>query len=191
MRLNDVDNDRLLMQRFQAGDEDAFRMLYERYAQKILRYLFRMMGGDETIARDLLQDVFLRIAQKPHYFKVEFKFSTWIFSIASNLCKNEYRRKHVRRNDDLQADMDGYIHKEENIEEQLDMKRFEDAVQAELMQLDPEQRSTFLLRHQEHYSIKEIGHILDCPEGTVKSRLFNISKKLADQLIDYHPEVNR
>ncbi|TFG99338.1 MAG: sigma-70 family RNA polymerase sigma factor [Calditrichales bacterium] len=189
MRVNEVDTDASLMQRFQAGDKEAFHALYERYAQSVLRYLFRMLGGDDSRAQDILQDVFLRVAGKPHYFNPEFRFSTWLFSIASNLCKNEYRYQAIRRNYDPSVDLDIYGQKNADVDKKLDMKTFENALQAELMQLETEQRSIFLLRHQENYSIKEIARILDCPEGTVKSRLFNVSKKLASQLMDYHPEA--
>jgi RNA polymerase sigma-70 factor (ECF subfamily) len=151
-------------------------------------YFYRMLGGDEEKAQDFLQDVFLKIIEKPYQFNEKMKFSTWIFTIASNLCKNEYRRMKVRETTRNEPDMD--YHQQVNTIDQIhkiEHDDFEKAIQDELRKMDPEQRSTFILRFQENLSIKEIGEILNCSPGTVKSRIFYTTKKLASRLKEYNP----
>ncbi len=181
-------SDEELMSLIGNGDSTYLKELYNRYSNKLLFYFYRMLGGDEEKAQDFLQDVFLKIIEKPDQFNEKMKFSTWIFTIASNLCKNEYRRMKVRETTRNEPDMDHHeqvntinqIHKINQID-------FEKAVQQELRKMDPEQRSTFILRFQENLSIKEIGEILNCSPGTVKSRIFYTTKKLASCLKEYNP----
>ena len=89
-------SDEELMILVAAGKTADLKELYNRYNKKLLYYFYRMMGGDEDKAQDLLQEVFLKVIDKSYQFNANLKFSTWIFTIASNLCKNEYRSKKVR-----------------------------------------------------------------------------------------------
>ena len=172
------------------GDIAHLKELYDRYAKKLLYYFYRMLGGDEGKAQDFLHDVFLKIIEKPDQFDVKMKFSTWIFTIASNLCKNEYRRLKVRETTRNEPDMDH--HEQEVISDQvqkINNNDFEKAIQNELKKMDPQRSSTFILRYQENLSIKEIGDILNCSPGTVKSRIFYITKKLAARLKEFNPNT--
>jgi RNA polymerase sigma-70 factor (ECF subfamily) len=147
-----------------------------------------MLAGDEEKAQDFLQDVFLKIIEKPDQFNQKMKFSTWIFTIASNLCKNEYRRLKVRESTRNESNLDNYEHSHSiDMLHKIYHDDFEKAIQVELRKMDPEQRSTFILRFQEHLSMKEIGDILNCSSGTVKSRIFYITKKLNTRLKEYNP----
>ncbi len=170
-----------------AGNKSGLEEIYDRYSKKILFYFYRMFAGDEEKAQDFLQDVFLRIVEKPNLFNTELKFSTWIFSIASNLCKNEYRRLKVREIMDVKPDLDHHAYNNPDQGTNLDNDIIEAAIQHEIGQLDPDQSSTFILRYQENLSIKEIGKILDCSPGTIKSRLFYTTRKLASRLSEYNP----
>ena len=144
-------SDEELMSFIANGDSDPLRELYNRYAKKILYYFYRMLGGDEEKAQDFLQDVFFKIIDKPDQFNLKMKFSTWIFSIASNLCKNEYRRLKVREVTHTEPNMDH--HEQEILHDQIhkiNHKDFEKAIWTELKKMDPEQSSTFVLRYQEN-----------------------------------------
>lgn len=185
-------SDEELMSLIGNGNITYLKELYNRYSNKLLFYFYRMLGGDEEKAQDFLQDVFLKIIEKPDQFNEKMKFSTWIFTIASNLCKNEYRRLKVRETTRNEPDMDH--HEQVNTIDQIhkiNQIDFEKAVQQELRKMDPEQRSTFILRFQENLSIKEIGEILNCSPGTVKSRIFYTTKKLASRLKEYNPYTKK
>jgi len=148
-----------------------------------------MFGGDEDKAQDFLQDLFLKIIEKPEQFISRHKFTSWIFTIAHNMCKNEYRRLDVRKKNEgklesLEATFDfGFT----QIEKNIDQKLFEDHLIKQLMKLNPDYQTTFLLRFQENLTIKEISDIMECSEGTVKSRLFHITRKLMSRLKEFNP----
>ncbi|MEP7219035.1 MAG: sigma-70 family RNA polymerase sigma factor [Bacteroidota bacterium] len=167
------------------GDIAAFDELYDRYSGRLLRYFHRMLGRDEEKSQDFLQDIFLRIVERPELFSSDRRFSTWIFSVAHNMCKNEYRRAMVRQSVDIELD-DIPLEGGEIIEE-IDREQFLNMLSLELDLLDDDRRTTFILRHQEGLSIREISEIIGCPEGTVKSRLFNTARKLAERLDRFNP----
>jgi len=177
------------MEFIQQSDTAAFDELYQRYSQRLLYYFYRMFGGDEYKAQDFLQDLFLKIIEKPNQFVSKQRFSSWIFTVAHNMCRNEYRRISVRQvvknTTNLDSVSDG---KDDNfIEQQIDQKIFESQMLKQLKKLNPDYQTTFLLRFQENLSIKEISKILDCSEGTIKSRLFHTTKKLMERLRAFNP----
>ena len=179
------------MKLIQRGDASAFDELYHRYSRRLLLYFFRELGCDEQKAQDFLQDAFLKILEKPDLFDPERKFSTWIFTVAYNMCKNEYRRLQAREIvendvdiDDMSQDCQSEYHPSE---QNVDRKRFEKALLAELEKFDDGHRTAFLLRYQQNLSIREIGEILGCSEGTIKSRLFYTTQKLAAKLKAFNP----
>ncbi len=183
-------SDEALMELVKEGNAPAFDELYRRYSKKMVNYFFRMLGKDAEKAQDFLQDLFMKVVEKPYLFKEGHRFSTWLFTIASNMCKNEYRRLKVRVNGDPYI---GDFNVTANdvvlpkIDQQLDYKQFKKLLYEEVAKMDKGKRETFILRYQEHLSIKEISKILDCSEGTIKSRLFYTTKKLAEKLKIYKP----
>lgn len=186
-------SDEQLMQRLRQDNSAAFDELYKRYSQRLLAYFYRMLGGDAEKARDFLQDLFFKIIDKHATFRLEAQFSTWIFTLAHNMCKNEYRRLTVRRimTNGLDAEtLPNPSSDSVNIEQKIDHKQFTALLNRELEKVDKNQRSSFLLRFQAQLSIKEISEILGCSEGTTKSRLFYVTKKLANVLRDFNPYQN-
>jgi len=184
-------SDEKLMGYIQRGDTSAFNELYQRYSKRLLFYFYRELGRDEAKAQDFLQEIFLKIVEKPGLFHTERSFSTWVFTVAYNMCKNEYRRLQVREivknnpdMDDVLQDCEGEYHPSEK---KVDQKTFEKALLTELDKIDDGHRTAFLLRHQQNLSIREIGEILGCSEGTVKSRLFYTTQKLAAKLKAFDP----
>lgn len=184
-------SDEQLMEFIQRRDSSAFDELYRRYHTRLLFYFFKMFNRDEDKSQDFLQDIFLKIIEKPHLFVSKQRFSSWIFRVAHNMCKNEYRRLDVRKIVTNEVDPDTVPFDSETemnaTERAIDKNIFENRVTEELSNLNPEYKSTFILRYQEELSIKEIADILDCPLGTIKSRLFQINIKLMDRLKDFDP----
>ncbi|UCE04559.1 MAG: RNA polymerase sigma factor, partial [bacterium] len=184
--------DEQLMESIQQGDSSAFDELYQRYSQRLLYYFYRMFSGDEDKAQDFLQELFLKIIEKPGQFIAKHRFTSWIFTVAHNMCKNEYRRLDVRKIIENEANLDSVPSGFENgcnpIEQNVDQKIFENHLLKELMKMNPDYQTTFLLRFQENLSIKEISEIMECSEGTVKSRLFHTTRKLMNQLKEFNPK---
>jgi RNA polymerase sigma-70 factor (ECF subfamily) len=161
------------------GDSSAFNELYKRYNERLLYYFYRMLWNDKEIAQDFMQDLFMKIIDKPHLFDVERKFSTWIFSIAHNMCKNEYRNRVVRDIIEKGTDTE-YIPDDEETTNYSSFQ-IEDVFSC-LNEFDEMHRTAFLLKYREGLSIDEISSILELPVGTVKSRLFYTRKKIQKKL---------
>lgn len=175
-------SDEKLMQLICGGNQYAFNVLYHRHKNRMYYYFYRMLNNSEEQANDFLQELFLKIIEKPEAFNPEYKFRSWIFSIAGNMCKNEYRRREIHG-----EIITGNFTNDETEELNFSTYSTEQAVEKvfeTLNRLDQDHRSTFLLRYREGFSIKEIAGILEIADGTVKSRLHNAKKQLARKL-DY------
>ncbi len=174
------------MQLITCGDNDAFNILYNRYKNRLLYYFFRMLWNSQELAQDFLQEIFYKIIEKPHLFNPRQNFKKWIFSVANNMCKNEYRKKEVRRNTSILDSVDIYsdINEETKNIEKIIPKIFEI-----LDEFTDEQKSCFLFRYREGFSVKEISEILNISEGTVKSRLFYTRKKIELEMHEKYPNI--
>lgn len=181
-------SDSELMKRVCEVENQAFNEIYKRYSQRLLYYFYRMLGSSEEMAQDFLQELFYKLIDKPYLFNPDKCFSTWIFSIAHNMCKNEYRRRTVRSNMLSSGNMCVYQSPDE---ETADLNEVVQLIYDELDNLDESYKTAFILRYKEGLQIKQIGEILNLPEGTVKSRLFYTRQllagklKKADELIAY------
>lgn len=181
-------SDERLMELIVRGDERAFGALYDRYQRKLITYFSRMLWNDRERAQDFLQELFTKIARKPDSYDPSRPFSTWLYSVANNMCKNEYRREGTRKAavPHLKAEtahVDG-IHGDG-----VDRERFRLRLDQELDKLDPDQKATFVMRYHEDMAIKEIAGAFGISEGTVKSRLFYTLKKLAERLNEFDPRI--
>ncbi len=178
-------SDEALMARAAKGDSKAFALIYDRYAGKMQWYFLKMLGKDAEKARDFTQDLFVKLAEKPHLFDTDKKFSTWIYSVAHNMCKNEYRKLSIRhhvKGEDIGVEKRISDEHAKDPAMELDKNTFEQMLELELRLLDENHRTAFLLRYKEEMSIKEIAEIMGTSEGTVKSRLFYTVKKLSEKL---------
>jgi len=187
-------SDEELMRLILRGQEKALEELYNRYHKKIYFYFIRMLNNDEEKAKDFLQDIFMKIIEKPDFFDSDKKFSTWIYAVAYNLCKNEYRRISTRRAF-LEAEKLGSLDRTESgsyhaFDKKIDLNKFHSALIKELEKFKEIYRHIFVLRFHENLTINQISEITGCKEGTVKSRLFYMTKKLSAQLQHYNPMKN-
>ncbi len=184
--------DEVLMQKIASGDQRAFNDLYERYATPLLNYFFRMLWKDREKAEDFVHDLFAKIIQKPESFDTARTFKTWIYSVANNMCKNEYKRQQVRSGTTNGLEAYSAIADENvNALQQTHHSLFGEEFQAKLNELDEKHREAFVFRHMEGLSIKEIAEILEISEGTIKSRIFYATKYLAEELVHYQPEKSK
>lgn len=175
-------SDEQLMLLTAGKDQRAFSELYDRYSTPLLNYFFRMLWKDREKAEDFMHDLFTKLIHKPHLYQEGRNFKTWLYSIANNMCKNEYRSQEVRKNT---VKMDAPNVAGENGMETIkamDRADFDRELTAALSQLDEIKRSAFEMRYYRELSIKEISEVMDCSEGTVKSRLFYTIKILNKKL---------
>jgi RNA polymerase sigma-70 factor (ECF subfamily) len=171
-----------------AGDRRAFDVLVDRYQRRLLNFVFRTIGDRER-AEDLVQEVFIRVHRHLHRFDQTKKFSTWIYTIASNLAKNELRNRSrnplvlfqtISKRDgesdsrplqfeDLRSRPDDLFHK----------RHLRELVEEAVAQLPEHHRIVFVLRELEGKTYEEIAEITDCNLGTVKSRLNRARNRFA------------
>lgn len=193
--------DEQLMERVSSKDDErAYDELYRRHARRLMGFFLRQLNHDEALAADLTQDTFLRVWANRSQYSVnlatpsleapslqggrgESLFSPWLFRIAYNLCKNRYRHLAYE-----QAYEQEVKHTEQEAEDntfdlQIDSDTFDRALQAELSKLPPDQRLLFSLRFEEDLSVPQIASIIGIPEGTVKSRLHSLTKRLRQFII--------
>jgi RNA polymerase sigma-70 factor (ECF subfamily) len=181
-------SDERLMELVVRGEERAFAALYDRYHHRLLNYFHRMLWQDRELARDHMQDLFTKLAQRPASYDPSRPFQTWLFSVANNMCKNAYRHEEVVRVAamEMRAAPDR-VEAQNGVE--VDRELFRDRLDAELDRLDPDHKATFVMRFHEELAIKEIAAAFGCSEGTVKSRIFYTLKKLAERLKEFDPNA--
>ena len=184
--------DEELMRSLSGGDKRAFDELYVRYSGPLLGYFMRMLWRDREKSEDFLHDLFAKIIQKPEYFDTDRSFKTWIYSIANNMCKNEYKKQEVRKG--IKNGLDnhyGLSDSSVNVMSEVQDAQFRSAFERGMQLLDEKHREAFALRHIEGLSVKEIAEILNINEGTVKSRVFYAIKYLSEELKVFNPVENR
>lgn len=172
------------------GEVLAFDEIYGRYSKRLLGYFIRMLNFDKELAEDALQDLFLKIAEAPERFDSSRSFKTWIFSVASNSCKNYYRHKKIvsESNEEIK-----YINESVNdtaflnTASKMDALMFRKMLEEILNELSAEKKEAFILKYQEEKTIAEIALIQNCPEGSVKSRLHYTTKVLEEKLKIFKP----
>ncbi len=185
-------SDEALMIAIRKGDQRAFNEIYERYSGPLLGYFIRMLWKDREKAEDFVHDIFAKIIKKPELFDPERKFKTWIYSVANNMCKNEYKKQEVRKNttnglDEFYAVSDENSNVFGEVQDVFFRAEFEESMNS----LDEKHSEVFKLRHMDGLSIKEIAEVLEISDGTVKSRLFYATKYLAESLKEFNPIINR
>ena len=182
--------DQELMLYLKQGEALAFDELYLRYSKRLLGYFIRMMNYDREKAQDLLHDVFLKVIEKPELFDRTRSFKTWIYTIAYNTCKNQYKHAGVVKEAHAELKSTEAVLDERffvTAAAKMDAVEFKKALHTELELLAEDKKTTFILRYQEDNSIAEIAEIMECSEGTVKSRIHYTLKILADRLKIYNP----
>lgn len=170
--------DETLMLAIRRGDAQAFAALYDRYAARMYRFFYRMLGRDQERARDFTQEIFVKIIEKPQHYDPARPFDTWFYAVAMNMCKNEYRRQDKQQTERFSPD--NHLEPDDfDPISALDQSIFEQQLQRALDCLADPHRRALMLRFQEERSIREISEIENCPEGTVKSRLHHAVRQLA------------
>jgi RNA polymerase sigma-70 factor (ECF subfamily) len=182
-----------LLDRFAAGDTEAFSVLLKRYQRPLYNFIARSVSDMEA-ARDITQDAFTRVIQGAEGFNRDAKFSTWLYAIARNLCIDHSRRMKHRRHASLDAPVDSAEGKvtflDRVVAQGPDAERSADAndlrvrIASAVATLPSDQRDVFLMRTVQHMSFAEIASVVSAPENTVKSRMRYALERLQEALAD-------
>jgi RNA polymerase sigma-70 factor, ECF subfamily len=189
------ETDEALMARYQKGEVRAFEVLLSRHRKPVFNFILRYTR-DPTLAEDLLQDCFLRLIRGVDSYQKQAKFTTWLYTIARNLCVDASRRGKHRKAYSLDAPLD---RGEDSGETRMDViadggpatdrkvigKELHSKMEKAVAGLSEEQREVFLMREILDMPFKDIAEIVKCPENTVKSRMRYALEKLREELEEY------
>lgn len=184
-------SDEELMKLLSKGNQKAFDEIYLRYSDVLFGYFMKMLARDKEKCEDMVHDLFAKIIRKPDYFNVNRSFRTWVFSVACNMCKNEYKRMSVRKHVSNDFEPTKSLQAESDTLKKVHESTFSESFYKALNALDEKHKNVFALRHFEGLSMKDIAETLEINEGTVKSRLFYATKTLAKELKEFNPIYNQ
>ncbi|WP_424962804.1 RNA polymerase sigma factor [Ekhidna sp.] len=169
-------SDEELMVLVKHRDHQAFSILYNRYADRLCAFFYRMLWADREMAEDFVHDLFSKLINKPEQYNDDYMVKPWLFRIASNMCKNAYRKRNF---ENAYREM---CQQEPSYEEDHDLSLDEvvltDQIHEILDRMDEERKMIFLLRYQQELPVQEIAEMLDMAAGTVKSRIYYTKERI-------------
>jgi RNA polymerase sigma-70 factor (ECF subfamily) len=187
-------SDEVLMMRHGGGDEDAFAELVRRHQRSVLNYMFRMLHN-RPVAEELAQEVFIALVKNGERYQPTAKFTTYLYTIASNIVQKEWTRQkrrpklfslsswfHGREEEDHFDPIEHSSDESADVLAAFQRGEISDAVNTALNHLPDHQREAFVLRRFHDLSYEEIADVLDVPVGTVKSRVVRAERGLRPYL---------
>jgi RNA polymerase sigma-70 factor, ECF subfamily len=181
-----------LMARVAKGDDDAFEILVNRHQTSVLNLIYRFIG-DRAQAKDLAQEVFLKVWQAAKSYEAKAKFTTWIYRITVNLCLNELKSARRRRwfpfhrsdGDSENAIEETFSDGSPTAEDLLLAKERSRQISDALQSLPDNQRMALILRRYDDLSYEEIARILNCSVSAVESLLVRAKRTLQEKLKNF------
>jgi len=164
----------------QRGDSDAFRLLFETYKDRVYTIALCFFDGNQAIARDVTQDVFVKLLTSISQFQNRSEFTTWLYRLVTNTCLD--RKRTFRRLLSFGPREIQIPDQRRSVEEKYIQRELEASVRKVIAAMKPRLRITVLLKYFEDLSYEEIAAALGCSKGTVASRLNRAHQILARKL---------
>lgn len=189
--MTERDADQLLVDRVKSGDQQAFNLLVRKYERKVFRLISRLVRNPVEV-EDVAQEAFLKAYRALPQFRGESAFYTWLYRIAVNTAKNHLvaqGRRPIPLTDTLSEDEDGESFGREDVvsdnhtpDAELLSRQIAETVNKAIEALPKDLRTAVTLREMEGLSYEEIAEAMNCPIGTVRSRIFRAREAIAEQL---------
>ncbi|MDB6153716.1 MAG: polymerase subunit sigma-24 [Chthoniobacteraceae bacterium] len=184
MRVQESDESVALMLRLKAGDDLALNALMRLWQKPVVSFALRYTGNLED-ARDLAQETFVRLYENRLRYEPAARFSTWLFAIVSNLCRNHARwqsRHPTVQNDELENERETFVSEERSPADNAARNDLASAVRQHVQALPHDLKSAVLLFDYEGLSQEQIAHILGCTVKAVETRLYRARHLLRERL---------
>src|SRR5215510_5728761 len=186
--MSDLQTEADIIEACKEGDREAFHILFEEHKDRIYTIAFHY-SGDESMARDVTQQVFLKLFTTIGQFRENSQFSTWLYRIVANACADEHRKR--RRFAPFSPEIEvSKMTVKSSQEEAYHRRQVADSVSAAIAELTPKLRLPILLKYVEGLSYDEIAEALGISIGTVSSRLNRGHKMLARKLSHLRSEFS-
>jgi RNA polymerase sigma-70 factor (ECF subfamily) len=183
-KILEINDDFSLIKRFIEGDETTFRTLVYRHKERVRNIIYLTVNYSDSVD-DIAQEVFITVYKNLKYFRFESQFTTWLYRITVNKCKDHLRKMKIRNifvpSKEIEEEK-GY----DQIDENLDVP---DIVRKAISKLPEKLRVPLLLKDIEGFSYQEIADTVQCEIGTVKSRIFRAREGLRNILKPYEGEL--
>jgi len=166
---------KILQQNPNKDKHKAMDILYARYSSRMLEYFYYSFNNNRDKAKDFVQDLFLKLLENPERFDTNRKFQSWVFTVASNMCKNEFRKIGAENKYN-----EFITHELKHANNSSPDSGF--SINSAISQLKSDYKNHIILRYKFKMTTREISEILDCPEGTVRSKLFYATKELSKSI---------
>jgi RNA polymerase sigma-70 factor (ECF subfamily) len=183
-----------LIRAAQGGDSAAFEQLVRSYDHNVLRMAFNLLHSEED-ARDIYQEVFLRVYRNLPKFRFDCSFHTWLYRIVANLCLDQLRKRKVRKEESSAFETEGgevdrlqfVAERRPDVDPQRQLMSTEVNVRIQkvLGELTPRERVVFELRHFQGMRLRSIGETLGVTEEAAKNCLFRATQKMRSALGDF------
>lgn len=184
-------NDERLVEAAVGGDREAFQLLVRRHQRGLVSHLYRQTGKRDG-ALDLAQEVFLKVYLSLASFDPRYRFTTWLYRIASNCAIDHLRKKQPQtcslhpdpRSDQGEGPTRRLVGSDPTPDDMLRLHELQDRLETAIQELPVDYRQLILLRHRQHCRYDEIARITQLPIGTVKNRIFRAREMLRHTLHD-------
>jgi RNA polymerase sigma-70 factor (ECF subfamily) len=184
--IGDESLDFILIKEYNKGDEEAFQKLVALHSEKVRNLIFLTLNNTDLVD-DIFQDVFINVYKKLPEFRFESKFTTWLYRITVNKCRDYLRKKKVRNIFVPITDMHNNI-RSSGIHEDIDIPAL---VQNAIARLPEKLKTPLIYRDIDGLSYNEIAEKLNCEVGTIKSRIFRARETLKALLEPYQKEMGK
>lgn len=185
--MSSMNEDKELVERTIKGDKEAFEMIIQKYQQPLLNYIGRTVGERE-LALDFTQEVFIKTYSSLHSYKPQYKFSTWLFKIASNFIIDYWRKKKIDAFSLDQKEQDSNLpplqvpDTEPSIVKKFEISELREKIDQTLEKIPAPLREVFVWRHINEFSYEEMAEIKGLPVGTIKNRVFQARELIRKRL---------
>ena len=184
----EINNDRVLLEKLKTGDIACFELLYSKYSGKLYNYVLSLSKGDFYLAEEIVQNVFVKIWEIRQHISTEGSFNSFVYTVGRNMFLNVVKsrlQEHLYH--DYVVDHEAVL--DNSVEKEIEYKMLEEQINRLIEQLPPARRNIYILSRVKNLPNKEIAALLDISENTVESQLNKATQFMRKNLLPYYSVI--